>query len=68
MSIKMLLIIAGVTFVCFLLTAWAIVNVAQKDFGSIGKKALWWVIASIPFVGFLIYLVFGYRKGAKTDS
>lgn len=65
MNIKILLIIAGLFFMCFLLTAWAIVNVAQKDFGSIGEKAFWWLIASIPFVGFLIYLIFGFRKGKK---
>ncbi len=49
----------------FLATIWAIVDVAQKDFGSTGKKALWWIIASIPFIGFIIYLLFGFRKGKK---
>jgi len=68
MSIKSVLIIAGVIFVCFILTAWAIINVAQKDFGSIGKKAIWWLIASIPFVGFLIYFIFGSRKGKKIED
>lgn len=67
MNIKVLLIIAGLFLLCFLLTAWAIVNVSQKDFGSIGKKAFWWVIASIPFVGFLIYFIIGYRKGVKIE-
>ena len=46
-------------------TLWAIVDVAQKDFGTVGKKALWWVIASVPFVGFIVYLIFGFRKGKK---
>lgn len=52
----------------FLMTLWAIVNVAQKDFGTIGKKALWGVIASIPFIGFIIYLIFGFRKGKKSET
>ncbi len=46
-------------------TIWAVVDVAQKDFGSPGAKAVWWVIASIPFVGFLAYLLVGFRRGRK---
>ena len=42
----------------FIATIWAIVDVAQKDFGTAGKKALWWVIASVPFIGFIVYLMF----------
>ncbi len=48
-------------------TIWAIVDLGQKDFGSVGKKALWALIASIPFIGFAIYLIFGFRKGEKID-
>ncbi len=48
-------------------TVWAIVDVLQKDFGGIGKKALWGFIAAIPFIGFIIYLIFGFRKGKKID-
>ena len=49
-------------------TIWAIVDVAQKDFGTAGKKARWWIIASVPFVGFIVYLIFGFRKGKKSQS
>ena len=49
----------------FLATIWAIVDVAQKDFGTTGKKAQWWIISSIPFLGFIVYLLFGFRKGKK---
>lgn len=52
----------------FLMTILAIVDVAMKDFGTIGKKALWGVIASIPFIGFIIYLIFGFRKGKKPKT
>jgi len=52
----------------FLMTILAIVDVAMKDFGTIGKKALWGVIASIPFIGFIIYLIFGFRKGKKSKT
>ena len=52
----------------FLATIWAIVDVAQKDFGTTGKKAIWWLIASVPFIGFIIYLIFGFRKGKKLET
>jgi len=50
------------------LTIWAITDVAQKDFGTLKKKVLWWIIASIPFIGFIIYLPFGFRQGEKIDE
>jgi uncharacterized membrane protein len=54
-----------ISVVFYLLTVMAIVDIVRKDFGTIGKKALWGVIAMIPFVGWLIYLIFGFRKGKK---
>ena len=54
-----------ISVVFYLLTVLAIVDIVRKDFGTIGKKALWGVIAMIPFVGWLIYLIFGFRKGKK---
>ncbi|MFZ7127884.1 MAG: PLDc N-terminal domain-containing protein [Desulfobacterales bacterium] len=61
---------AAVTFVIlcipfFLLTVWALVDVLMKDFGSTGKKALWAVVAGVPFIGALIYLALGFRRGRK---
>ncbi|MCP4108652.1 MAG: hypothetical protein GY749_24410 [Desulfobacteraceae bacterium] len=55
---------AGIFF--FVLTSLAIIDVALKDFGGIEKKALWGFIAFIPFIGWLIYIIFGYRKGKRT--
>jgi Phospholipase_D-nuclease N-terminal len=56
-------IIIALTVPFFIATVWAVVNVAQKDFGSLGKKVTWAIVSMIPFVGFLIYLIFGFRKG-----
>ena len=67
MTLKQLVIFLGLCVPFFLGTVWAIVDVAQKDFATIGRKALWWVIASIPFIGFIVYLIFGFRKGKKPD-
>ena len=66
MELKTIAIFVGLCVPFFLGTIWAVVDVAQKDFGTMGKKALWWIIASVPFIGFIIYLIFGFRKGSKT--
>jgi hypothetical protein len=66
MELKTIAIFVGLCVPFFLGTIWAVVDVAQKDFGTMGKKALWWIIASVPFMGFIIYLIFGFRKGKKT--
>ena len=38
-------------------------DVARKDFGSNSKKIAWSLVALFPFVGWIIYLIFGFRKG-----
>ena len=66
MGLKTIVIFIGLCVPFFIGTIWAIVDVAQKDFGSVRNKAMWWIIASVPFVGFIVYLIFGFRKGKKT--
>ena len=58
----------GISIPFFLMTIWAIVDVALKDFGAVKKKVLWGVIAAIPFIGFIVYLIFGFRKGEKSET
>ena len=58
-------VVLGISIPFFILTVWAIVNVLQKEFGSVGKKALWGIIAAIPFAGAPIYLIFGFRHGKR---
>ena len=65
MDLRIIGLILALCVPFFLLTVWAIVDVAQRDFGTLGKKALWWIIASIPFVGFIPYFIIGIRKGKK---
>ena len=57
-----------ISFVFYVLTVLAIIDIVRKDFGTIGKKALWGIIALIPFIGWLIYLIFGFRKGKKPKA
>lgn len=52
----------------YLLTVLAVIDVIRKDFGTIGKKALWGLIAVVPFIGWLVYLIFGFRKGKKPET
>ena len=61
MDIFHIIIAVGVFF--YLLTCIAFIDIARKDFGSLGIKALWGVIAFIPFIGVVIYIIFGFRKG-----
>jgi len=64
-DLKAILIFLVLCVPFFIGTIWAVVDVAQKDFATTGEKAKWWVVASIPFVGFIVYLLTGYRKGKK---
>ena len=64
MSTAQLIIAAGILF--YLLACFAFVDIARKNFGSIGLKALWAFVAFIPFLGPVLYFALGYRKGRKT--
>jgi hypothetical protein len=61
-TIKMVL---GLSVPFLLATLWAVIHAAQKEFGSLREKVLWMMVAAIPFIGFIIYLIFGFRKGKK---
>ncbi|MBU0971938.1 MAG: PLDc N-terminal domain-containing protein [Proteobacteria bacterium] len=49
------------------LTMLALIDIIKKDFGSAKTKIFWHFVALIPLVGWLIYLVFGYKKGQKNS-
>jgi uncharacterized membrane protein YhaH (DUF805 family) len=61
MSINAWIIIAGLLF--WLLTCAALLDIARKNFGDMGKKATWAFVSMVPFLGPLLYLVFGFRRG-----
>ena len=52
----------------WLLTCWAVIDIARKDFGAIEKKAIWGFTALVPFIGVVVYLIFGYRKGTPKSK
>ncbi|MCG6908520.1 MAG: PLDc N-terminal domain-containing protein [Deltaproteobacteria bacterium] len=65
MDLKTIGTVLVLTVPFFFLTIWALVDCLQKDFGSIGKKAVWGLIAAVPFVGAIVYFIFGFRKGKR---
>ncbi len=65
MSSYTLIIAGGIFF--YLLTCFAFVDIARKDFGSIFKKAMWGFLVFIPFFGVLFYLLLGFKSGKKSD-
>ncbi len=68
MDLNTILIFIALTVPFFLLSVWAIVDALQREFGTIGIKALWCLIAAIPFIGFVIYFIFGVRRGQKPQA
>jgi hypothetical protein len=57
-----ILVIFGISFA---FTVLALVDIIKKDFGSAKAKIIWHIVAIIPIIGWLIYLVFGFKKGQK---
>lgn len=57
------IVLGGIAF--YLLTVWAIIDIARKDFGGIEKKAAWAFITLIPFAGPVIYFTVGFRRGSR---
>ncbi len=68
MDLKSIAVFLALCIPFFLLTIWAVVDVAQREFENNRTKVLWWLIASIPFVGFVPYFLIGIRQGKKPDG
>ena len=47
------------------LTMLALIDIILKDFGSSKSKIIWHLVAIIPIVGWLMYLIFGFKQGKK---
>jgi hypothetical protein len=58
-------VVLGLSVPFLMATLWAVIHASQKEFGSLREKVLWMMVAAIPFIGFIIYLLFGFRKGKK---
>lgn len=65
---KTIALMVALSIPFFILSVWAVVNAALKDFGSPAQKILWLVVASVPYVGFIFYFAIGSRKGKKSTD
>jgi uncharacterized membrane protein YhaH (DUF805 family) len=68
MTSTTVIIIVGAGLVSYLLTCWALIDVAVKNFGTLGKKAVWGIVAFIPVFGWLVYLLWGRKKGKRCED
>ena len=59
--------VVGIGLLFYILTCWAVIDIAYKDFSSLPVKAAWGFTTLIPFIGVVIYLIFGYRKGSRRE-
>jgi uncharacterized membrane protein len=64
--IHTILVWMGIGLFFFVLTTLAVTDVLRKQFSSTRIKTFWGLIAIVPFVGWLIYLLLGFRKGRIT--
>ena len=67
MDLKMAFGVLAVSVPFFILTVWALVDVFMKDFKTMGHKVFWALVAGFPFIGGIIYLIFGLRQGRKPN-
>jgi uncharacterized BrkB/YihY/UPF0761 family membrane protein len=66
-KIMLLSIGALLVLVLTVLSVSAFKHAINKDYGSPKKRAMWSLIAIFPFVGWIIYFVFGFRQGVKIN-
>lgn len=59
------IIVIGTGVLFFLLTCWAIIDIAFRDFGTMKRKALWGFITLTPFIGPILYFSMGIKRGKK---
>jgi hypothetical protein len=68
MDLQTLKIVVLIVIPFVIFTVGAVVHAAQQDFGTGGRKAMWMLVASIPFVGFVVYFIFGARRGKTAEK
>ncbi|MEW6076832.1 MAG: PLD nuclease N-terminal domain-containing protein [Thermodesulfobacteriota bacterium] len=68
MTSTAVLIVVGSVIASYLMTCWALVDVAGRDFGAVEKKAAWGAVAFVPFIGWAVYLVWGRKRGKRRED
>ncbi len=57
----------AIALLFLIFTMVSFVDAIKKEFNTHKQKMLWVLITLIPFIGWLIYLLFGYRQGKKNN-
>ncbi len=65
MEKQLLIWVLVVVGICLILTVLALVDIITKDFGSAKARFFWHFVALIPMVGWLVYLLIGFRRGTR---
>jgi uncharacterized membrane protein YhaH (DUF805 family) len=65
MNIMTVLIVVAVTFPFVIISMLSVLHAAGREFETMQAKGRWMLIAAIPFIGFIVYFLFGARKGKK---
>ncbi len=52
----------------FVLTMVAVIHASQREFPTLRQKVIWMLVAAIPFIGFLLYFLFGRRKAGSRQN
>jgi len=59
----------AISLILFIPTLWAIVNIANRDFGSLKNKALWGVfVVMVPPIGGIVYLIVSQSQKMKNKQ
>ena len=62
---KTILYVLLIFAISFGLTTLALIDIILKDFGTLKAKIIWHFIAIVPIIGWLVYLIFGFKKGQR---
>ena len=66
MEMHTIMVISGLGGLFLLMTWAAIIDIATKEFSSQHVKIGWGItVALIPFIGCILYFIFGFGKGKK---
>jgi len=69
MNMETVIVVMGAGLVFLILTWWAIVDIALRQFPSQPIKIGWGIaVALIPFAGCLAYFIFGTRMGKRREK
>lgn len=68
MDINTILVWAFLGIFFLIMTNFAFAHCIKREFETRGQKILWCIISLIPFLGFILYFIFGAKKGVIKEE